>query len=262
LPHIARRYMILDTPGQIEIFTWSASGAIITDAVSSSFPTVVAYIIDTPRTTAPATFMSNMLYACSILYKTKLPFILVFNKTDVASPEPMLEWMRDFEAFQAALASDSHRDTDGEPTYMNSLMNSMSLMLDEFYKELKAVPVSSFTGAGVPQFFEAVEKAREEYETEYVPELERVSKQREKNLAAKKQESLSRFMQDLSVDPNRHGLDVWDPAAVDEDAEEDEDDDGEYIDRSEEQGPAPHVDIDRARRPGAGGGGVRWPRPG
>jgi GPN-loop GTPase len=57
-------YVILDTPGQIEIFTWSASGAIITDAIASSLPTVVAYIIDTPRTTAPATFMSNMLYAC------------------------------------------------------------------------------------------------------------------------------------------------------------------------------------------------------
>ena len=59
-----RRDVVLDTPGQIEIFTWSASGAIITDAVASSFPTVVAYIVDTPRTTAPATFMSNMLYAC------------------------------------------------------------------------------------------------------------------------------------------------------------------------------------------------------
>ena len=57
-------YVILDTPGQIEIFTWSASGAIITDAIASALPTVVAYIIDTPRTTAPATFMSNMLYAC------------------------------------------------------------------------------------------------------------------------------------------------------------------------------------------------------
>ena len=57
-------YVILDTPGQIEIFTWSASGAIITDALASSLPTVVAYVIDTPRTTAPATFMSNMLYAC------------------------------------------------------------------------------------------------------------------------------------------------------------------------------------------------------
>lgn len=64
-PHaVVDSHIILDTPGQIEIFTWSASGAIITDAVASSFPTVVAYIIDTPRTTAPATFMSNMLYAC------------------------------------------------------------------------------------------------------------------------------------------------------------------------------------------------------
>lgn len=60
----SRSYVILDTPGQIEIFTWSASGAIITDAMASALPTVVAYIIDTPRTTAPATFMSNMLYAC------------------------------------------------------------------------------------------------------------------------------------------------------------------------------------------------------
>lgn len=27
-------------------------------------------------------FMYNMLYACSILYKTKLPFIVVMDKTD------------------------------------------------------------------------------------------------------------------------------------------------------------------------------------
>ncbi|THG93061.1 hypothetical protein EW145_g8486 [Phellinidium pouzarii] len=131
-------HVILDTPGQIEIFTWSASGAIITDAVASTFPTVVAYVIDTPRTVAPATFMSNMLYACSILYKTKLPFILVFNKIDAQPHEFALEWMHDFEAFQAALAGDGGvRDAEGEPTYMNSLMNSMSLVLDEFYKHLK-----------------------------------------------------------------------------------------------------------------------------
>lgn len=65
-----RSYVILDTPGQIEIFTWSASGAIITDAVAGSLPAVVAYIIDTPRTTAPATFMSNMLYACRYVVAT------------------------------------------------------------------------------------------------------------------------------------------------------------------------------------------------
>lgn len=74
------RFAVFDTPGQIEVFTWSASGAIITEALASSFATVVVYIIDTARSTSPVTFMSNMLYACSILYKTKLPFIVVLNK--------------------------------------------------------------------------------------------------------------------------------------------------------------------------------------
>lgn len=163
-----KSYVVLDTPGQIEIFTWSASGSIITDAVASTLPTVVAYVIDTPRTTAPATFMSNMLYACrcvgyitacvwnskiicSILYKTKLPFILVFNKTDVQSYGFAKEWMEDFEEFQAALSSHSSAtgsmtDSDGEPTYMSSLMNSMCLVLDEFYKGLK-VRRRSFSNA-------------------------------------------------------------------------------------------------------------------
>ena len=50
--------------------------------------------------------MSNMLYACSILYKTKLPMILVFNKTDVRDAGFAREWMTDYDAFQAALAGD------------------------------------------------------------------------------------------------------------------------------------------------------------
>jgi len=55
------KYIVADTPGQIEIFTWSASGAIITEAFASTFPTMVAFVIDTPRSAAPQTFMTNML---------------------------------------------------------------------------------------------------------------------------------------------------------------------------------------------------------
>lgn len=80
-----RSHIFLDTPGQIEVFTWSASGSLMTDSLGSTFPTVLLYVVDTPRCTQPATFMSNMLYACSIFYKTKLPMVVVFNKTDVAS---------------------------------------------------------------------------------------------------------------------------------------------------------------------------------
>ena len=49
--------------------------------------------------------------------------------------------MQDFEVFQEALAThQSTTDDDGAPTYMNSLMNSMSLVLDEFYKHIKVGP--------------------------------------------------------------------------------------------------------------------------
>ena len=40
---------------------------------------------------------------CSILYKTKLPFIVVLNKTDVVDHTFATEWMSDFEIFQEAL---------------------------------------------------------------------------------------------------------------------------------------------------------------
>ena len=71
---------IFDTPGQIEVFTWSASGTIISEALASIFPTVIVYVMDTVRSVSPITFMSNMLYACSILYKMRLPFVIVMNK--------------------------------------------------------------------------------------------------------------------------------------------------------------------------------------
>ena len=86
--------ILVDTPGQIEVFVWSASGTILLESLASSFPTIIAYIIDTPRTASTSTFMSNMLYACSILYKTKLPMILVFNKTDVKDAAFAKEWIR------------------------------------------------------------------------------------------------------------------------------------------------------------------------
>ena len=60
-------------------------------------------MLDTARCVSPVTFSSNMLYACSILYRTKLPFIVVMNKVDIVDCGFAVEWMRDFEAFHTAL---------------------------------------------------------------------------------------------------------------------------------------------------------------
>lgn len=61
---------------------------------------------------------------------------MVFNKIDVQSHEFALEWMHDFEAYQAAL-DERGRDEHGEASYSNSLMGSMCLVLEEFYNNLR-----------------------------------------------------------------------------------------------------------------------------
>ncbi|KAK7748696.1 hypothetical protein SLS53_000718 [Cytospora paraplurivora] len=199
--------ILVDTPGQIEVFVWSASGTILLESLASSFPTVIAYIIDTPRTASTSTFMSNMLYACSILYKTKLPMILVFNKTDVKDAAFAKEWMTDFEAFQAALAEDENSNAfggteggvGGGSGYMGSLLNSMSLMLEEFYAHLSVVGVSSMTGAGIDDFFEAVAEKAEEFNRDYQPELERKRKERDDAKRAAREKELDKMMKGMSM---------------------------------------------------------------
>ena len=176
----SNEFVIMDTPGQIEVFTWSASGNIITEALAAQMPTVVVYVMDTVRSASPVTFMSNMLYACSILYKFKLPFILAMNKIDVVNHKYALDWMSDFESFQAALA--------GETSYVSNLAQSMSLGLEEFYSQLRAVGVSAMTGEGVDNFLAAVRDGRREYNTEYRPEYERLRREREELDLKKKQE--------------------------------------------------------------------------
>lgn len=201
------KHVIVDTPGQIECFVWSASGSIITESFASSFPTVIAYIIDTPRNTSPTTFMSNMLYACSILYKTKLPMIIVFNKTDVEKETFAREWMTDFESFQQAIMNDQNEDNDGGSGYMNSLVNSMSLMLEEFYSQLDVVGVSSYTGDGFDDFLKAVDDKVVEYESYYKQERDRILKEKAEQEERRKEKSLSGLMKDLGLGKDKKGGD-------------------------------------------------------
>ncbi|KYQ99878.1 AAA ATPase domain-containing protein [Tieghemostelium lacteum] len=183
------KYVILDTPGQIEVFTWSASGSIITELMASSGPTVLVYVIDTPRTIEPTTFMSNMLYACSIMYKSRLPMVIAFNKVDVTDHQFAEEWMTDFDSFQDALTAD--------PTYMGSLTRSLSLVLEEFYSQLQSVGVSAVDGTGIDTFFEKVDLAVGDYYKYYKTDLEKMKSEQLRKQEEQQVKQFEKLKKDL-----------------------------------------------------------------
>lgn len=188
----ALKYVLVDTPGQIEAFTWSASGTIVTEYLATTMPTVVLYVVDVPRSAAnPSTFMANMLYACSILYRTQLPVVLVLTKTDVLSHEVITRWMTDRDAFREALA--------GDQSFAHDLTNSMSFMLEEFYSGLRAVGVSAVTGNGIPALFTAVDKAVDEFFDVFLADRERRKAEKDKRELARQQAEFEKLKKDIAL---------------------------------------------------------------
>ncbi|KAI9686027.1 MAG: hypothetical protein M1822_004010 [Bathelium mastoideum] len=258
--------ILIDTPGQIEVFVWSASGDILLSSLASTFPTVIAYIVDTPRSSSTSTFMSNMLYAISILYKTKLPLILVFNKTDACEDGDWSwaeKWMTDFEAFQEALqreqAGGSFGGAEGGETgttygggsgYMGSLLNSMSLVLEEFYRHLRVCGVSAMTGDGIKEFFDAVEEKREEFEKDYRPELEKRWKEREQAKEARREKELGRLMKDMDVRGSKQkaagARKKYEPETVSDVEDQDDDQDRLMADDDDDDEPSDDDEDDDA----------------
>jgi GTPase SAR1 family protein len=205
--HSLSEFLLVDTPGQIEAFTWSASGAILSESLASTFPTVMVFVVDTVRcASSPNTFMSNMLYACSMYYRTRLPLIICFNKIDVVPHEFCMEWMSDFEKFQDALDNArQNKDDYGDTGFYDSLTRSLSLVLDEFYTEFSknAVGVSAVTGDGIDDFWKVVRQAADTDFKDYIEDLKhRIQEQDAKKQAIARLQA-KKLEKDIQMDQGK-----------------------------------------------------------
>jgi hypothetical protein len=59
----ANNIFVIDIPGQIEAFTWSASSMILTKSISLFMPVILMYIVDGQRCQNPSSYLSNLLFA-------------------------------------------------------------------------------------------------------------------------------------------------------------------------------------------------------
>jgi len=146
---ISEKYVIVDTPGQIEAFTWSSPGYVLIETLKRIGKVTLVYVVDSVSSHKPAVFMSNMMYAASLMCRYEVETLCLFNKKDLSESSRLNEWIIDYEKFRESL--------DDEDMF-SPLLGSMALHFEEFYNSIKTVSVSSYTGEGKVEFFNVIEE--------------------------------------------------------------------------------------------------------
>ena len=136
-------YLLVDTPGQIELFAYRSSGRFIVENITSEEKTNI-FLFDGALVTTPVNFVSIALLATSIRLRMNLPTINVLTKTDLigARLKDILKWSTNIRMLENAIADEA----DGE-TYSLTTNILRGLNLSGFAQGL--IPVSNVTGEGM-----------------------------------------------------------------------------------------------------------------
>jgi len=135
-------YLIVDTPGQIELFAYRSSGRFIIENLTSEEKTSI-FLFDGSLITSPVNFVSIALLATSIRLRLNLPTINVLTKTDIIGEKlkEILQWTTSLNTLENAIA----KETDGD-TYTLTTNILRGLNFGGFAQGL--IPVSNVTGDG------------------------------------------------------------------------------------------------------------------
>ncbi len=98
-------YFLIDTPGQMELFTFRESSRIIIDALGHE-DSVLAYLNDPALVKRPSGLVSSILLSATTQYRHMVPFINMLAKSDLLSEDEVsdiVNWSTDPYALNDAL---------------------------------------------------------------------------------------------------------------------------------------------------------------
>ncbi len=135
-------HVVVDTPGQIELFAFRESGPFIANGLVADSK-LTLFLIDSLVATSPANFLSLAMFSTAVKLRMNLPQIPILSKIDLApkSAREIVRWTKDSSSFEEALKA---MKSGEEYTLFSQLFRS----LKELSFSVDLYPVSSFTGDG------------------------------------------------------------------------------------------------------------------
>jgi len=137
-------YVIVDTPGQMELFAFRASGPMIVNGLTED-PKVITYLFDASFSSNPLNYVSNMFLATAVFHRFLLPQVYALSKIDLLPPEKLdevLDWSEDEEALEAAVETQL---TDQKRLLSHGILRAIT----ELGLTFELIPVSAKTCDGI-----------------------------------------------------------------------------------------------------------------
>ena len=101
-------YVLVDTPGEIELFTFRESGPAVIDAFGRE-DSALLYLNDPGLVRTPSGFVSSVLLSATAQFRHSVPFVNLLSKSDLLSEEELeqvLKWSLDPFALYESLFQD------------------------------------------------------------------------------------------------------------------------------------------------------------
>ena len=145
-------YFLIDTPGQMELFTFRESSRVVIDAFGREDSALV-YLNDPALVKTASGMISSILLSATALFRHVIPFVNVLSKSDLLSPEELetiVKWSLDPLELYDALMQDA--------------ATPKTLLDVEFFKSMetigvyrKLLPVSSEASTGFEDVYNQVQ---------------------------------------------------------------------------------------------------------
>ena len=135
-------FLLVDTPGQVELFAYRNSGPFITSRLEADHKACM-FLYDGAMVSNAANFLSVSLLALSIRLRLDLPCLEALSKADLAGDvNRVMRWTEDVDTALDEAAG----MVDGE---MYSLLAHLGRGVRDLDYETGLIPVSSATGMGL-----------------------------------------------------------------------------------------------------------------
>jgi len=149
-------YVLIDTPGQLELFTFRQSSLVVIDELGRE-SSMIAFLFDPSLAKTPNGFVSSLMLAATVHFRLPIPMLSLLSKVDVLSPKErdlVKGWSEDYYALFSSLLDEN--------------IDAQTQVSVEFLQALETVgagrtviPVSSDTGEGLEDIYSLAQQTFE-----------------------------------------------------------------------------------------------------